>query len=171
MDNPDYWRTIKDRWTGEEVVLTDDQIDLIQRLQKSCYPEQSVDPYEVWGVVLSTFFCWLPASLGHSPMWITSLARSNSCRCHLSPSQNPVSFLQSGSTGRSSSWCMLFVWAGSNHVPKLRQDLPSISSGKREGQRRASQSIGCTSLLLVWHCQAMLSRIIHLQNTCPRSKK
>lgn len=47
MDDPDYWRTIKDRLTGEEVVLTDDQIDLIQRLQKSCFPEQSVDPYEV----------------------------------------------------------------------------------------------------------------------------
>lgn len=47
MDNPDYWRTIKDRLTGEEVVLTDDQIDLIQRLQKSCFPERSVDPYEV----------------------------------------------------------------------------------------------------------------------------
>jgi ribosome biogenesis protein ERB1 len=47
MDNPDYWRTIKDKLTGEEVVLNDDQIDLIQRLQKSSYPEHSVDPYEV----------------------------------------------------------------------------------------------------------------------------
>lgn len=49
MDNPDYWRTIKDKWTGEEVVLSDEQLDLIQRLQKSSYPEVTVDPYEVCG--------------------------------------------------------------------------------------------------------------------------
>lgn len=47
MDNVDYWRTIKDKATGKEVVLTDEQLDVIRRLQGSRYPEQSVDPYEV----------------------------------------------------------------------------------------------------------------------------
>lgn len=47
MDNVDYWRTIRDKGTGQETVLTDEQIDIIQKLQRSGYPEQSVDPYEV----------------------------------------------------------------------------------------------------------------------------
>lgn len=47
MDDVDYWRTIRDKVTGQEVVLTDEQIDMIHRLQKSSYPEQSIDPYEV----------------------------------------------------------------------------------------------------------------------------
>lgn len=58
MDNPDYWRTITDRLTGEEVVLTDEQIDMIQQLQKSRYPEQSVDPYEVWFATSSDTMCY-----------------------------------------------------------------------------------------------------------------
>lgn len=47
MDDPDYWRTVKDGATGRDLVLSDEQIDMIQRLQKSYYPEESVDPYEV----------------------------------------------------------------------------------------------------------------------------
>lgn len=47
MDNADFWKTVtKDEVTGEEVVLTDEQIDMIHRLQKSGYPENT-DPYEV----------------------------------------------------------------------------------------------------------------------------
>ncbi len=33
--------------TGKEVILTDQQIDMIRKLQKSSYPEAHVDPYEV----------------------------------------------------------------------------------------------------------------------------
>ena len=47
MDDKDYWRTIKDKVTGQETVLTDEQIDMIRRLQKSGYPEHTMDPYEV----------------------------------------------------------------------------------------------------------------------------
>ena len=47
MDDENYWKTVKDTLTGEEVVLTDEQIDMIQRLQQSCYPEHCVDAYEV----------------------------------------------------------------------------------------------------------------------------
>lgn len=47
MDDVDYWRTIKDKVTGQEIVLTDEQVDLIHRLQKSSFPETTLDPYEV----------------------------------------------------------------------------------------------------------------------------
>lgn len=48
IDDPEYWRTIKDQVTGQKVILSDEQVDMIQRLQKSSYPEKSVDPYEVY---------------------------------------------------------------------------------------------------------------------------
>ena len=40
-------RTITDKITGKEIVLTDDDIDLIERIQASQYPDKSFDPYEV----------------------------------------------------------------------------------------------------------------------------
>ena len=49
MENPDYWRTITDKVTGEEIILTDEQIDMIARLQKSSFPETAMDPHEVCG--------------------------------------------------------------------------------------------------------------------------
>lgn len=52
MDNVDYWRTVTDKSTGKNVVLTDEQIDVVQKLQKSSYPELSMDPYEVSNVYL-----------------------------------------------------------------------------------------------------------------------
>lgn len=47
MENPDYWRTVKDPVTGRDVVLTDEQLDLIQRIEKSQFPTSATDPYEV----------------------------------------------------------------------------------------------------------------------------
>ena len=47
MDDPNYWKTIRDKNTGREVILTDQQIDMIQTLQKSKYPSPISDPYEV----------------------------------------------------------------------------------------------------------------------------
>eukprot|EP01134_Creolimax_fragrantissima_P004760 CFRG4760T1 len=33
MDNPDYWRTVKDKTTGEQIVLTNEELDIIHRIQ------------------------------------------------------------------------------------------------------------------------------------------
>lgn len=55
MDDKDYWRTIKDKVTGQEVILTDEHIAMIQRLQKSSYPELNVDPYEVYQVSIIAY--------------------------------------------------------------------------------------------------------------------
>lgn len=47
MDDPNYWRTIQDKVTGREVVLSAEQVDMIQNLQKSRFPVATTDPYEV----------------------------------------------------------------------------------------------------------------------------
>lgn len=47
MDDPNYWRTVRDKVTGKETVLSDEQIDEIQGLQKSNFPAATSDPYEV----------------------------------------------------------------------------------------------------------------------------
>ena len=47
MESPDYWRTVKDPVTGRDVVLTDEQLELVHRIESSKFPEQTSDPYEV----------------------------------------------------------------------------------------------------------------------------
>ena len=51
MENPDYWRTVVDRQTGEKVVLTDDDIDIIKRLVSAKYASKEVNEFDA-----STFF-------------------------------------------------------------------------------------------------------------------
>ncbi|XP_033626829.1 ribosome biogenesis protein bop1-like [Asterias rubens] len=46
MDNPDYWRTVYDKMTGKDIVLKDEDVALIQRIQDGRYPETTFDPYE-----------------------------------------------------------------------------------------------------------------------------
>ncbi|XP_074118912.1 ribosome biogenesis protein BOP1 isoform X1 [Sminthopsis crassicaudata] len=46
MDDPDYWRTVQDKMTGQDVKLTDEQVALVQRLQKGQFGDASYDPYE-----------------------------------------------------------------------------------------------------------------------------
>ena len=47
MEDPSYWHTVHDKLTGKDVVLSDLQLDMIQRIQKTEYPETSYNPYEV----------------------------------------------------------------------------------------------------------------------------
>ena len=42
-------RTVSDKIAGKEIVLTDKDIDLIERIQNSQYPDDSYDPYTVGG--------------------------------------------------------------------------------------------------------------------------
>ncbi|XP_074644909.1 ribosome biogenesis protein bop1-like [Tubulanus polymorphus] len=48
MDNPNYWRTVKDKMTGQNVVLTDQDIDTIERVKRGKYPDPTFNPYEPW---------------------------------------------------------------------------------------------------------------------------
>lgn len=47
MEDPDFWRTIKDPQTGQDVVLKEDDIDLIVRIQKQKIPDAQFDEYAV----------------------------------------------------------------------------------------------------------------------------
>lgn len=47
MEDPDFWRTIKDSQTGQDVVLNEEDIDLIVRIQKQKVPDVQFDEYAV----------------------------------------------------------------------------------------------------------------------------
>ncbi|NWH84623.1 BOP1 protein, partial [Aegithalos caudatus] len=46
MENPEYWRTVQHRQTGSELVLSEEQLELIQRLQRGNFGDVNFDPYE-----------------------------------------------------------------------------------------------------------------------------
>lgn len=46
MDDPNYWRTVRDKATMKEVVLSNEELDIINRLQNSQFPGAGYDPYE-----------------------------------------------------------------------------------------------------------------------------
>jgi len=51
MDNPDYWRTVKDKLTGQNVRMTDKDLELIKNIQKGKYPgtgSGNYNAYEPW---------------------------------------------------------------------------------------------------------------------------
>ena len=47
MEDPDFWRTIKDPQTGKDVILSKEDIDLITRIQKQRIPDAQFDEYAV----------------------------------------------------------------------------------------------------------------------------
>lgn len=46
MDDPDYWRTVTNPQTGEEIRLTREELEIIHRIQKGDYADAAYDPYE-----------------------------------------------------------------------------------------------------------------------------
>uniref|UniRef100_A0A1B0G4D6 Ribosome biogenesis protein BOP1 homolog n=1 Tax=Glossina morsitans morsitans TaxID=37546 RepID=A0A1B0G4D6_GLOMM len=48
IEDPNFWRTVKDPQTGQEVVLTDADIELIKRINSSRIPNPDHDEYEPW---------------------------------------------------------------------------------------------------------------------------
>uniref|UniRef100_A0A8C3U3F9 Ribosome biogenesis protein BOP1 n=1 Tax=Catharus ustulatus TaxID=91951 RepID=A0A8C3U3F9_CATUS len=46
MENPEYWRTVQDRQTGADVRLSEEQLELVQRLQRGQFGDVNFDPYE-----------------------------------------------------------------------------------------------------------------------------
>eukprot|EP00127_Corallochytrium_limacisporum_P006398 Clim_evm6s226 gene=Clim_evmTU6s226 len=45
MDDPDYWKKFKDDSTQEDVKLTDEDIEIIRRIQQGAFPDPEFDPY------------------------------------------------------------------------------------------------------------------------------
>ncbi|MBN3321804.1 BOP1 protein, partial [Atractosteus spatula] len=46
MENPDYWRTVHDKMTGTDIRLSDEEVDLVHRLQKGQFGDANFDQYE-----------------------------------------------------------------------------------------------------------------------------
>lgn len=46
MENPDYWKTVQDKQTGRDVVLSDQQVELVNRLQKGQFGDVNFDEYQ-----------------------------------------------------------------------------------------------------------------------------
>lgn len=54
VEDREFWRTVKDPQTGQDVTLTDDDIDLIKRINQQKIPDATFDDYAV-----SSFFVFL----------------------------------------------------------------------------------------------------------------
>ncbi|KAL1501047.1 hypothetical protein ABEB36_006449 [Hypothenemus hampei] len=48
MEDPNFWRTVKDPQTGQNVILSDDDINLIKRIRAQKIPDVSFDEYAPW---------------------------------------------------------------------------------------------------------------------------
>ncbi|XP_018302660.1 ribosome biogenesis protein BOP1 homolog [Mycetomoellerius zeteki] len=48
MEDPNFWRTIQDPQTGQDVILSEADIDLIVRIQKQKIPDIQFDEYAPW---------------------------------------------------------------------------------------------------------------------------
>ncbi|KAI7900427.1 NUC169 domain-containing protein [Cokeromyces recurvatus] len=46
MEDPDSWKTVKSDKEGKDIVLNDEELDIIQRLQRGIIPDSTYDPYE-----------------------------------------------------------------------------------------------------------------------------
>ncbi|XP_039976835.1 ribosome biogenesis protein bop1 [Xiphias gladius] len=46
MENPDYWRTVHDKQTGSDIVLSDEQVELVNRLQRGQFGDVNFNEYE-----------------------------------------------------------------------------------------------------------------------------
>ncbi|XP_029448153.1 ribosome biogenesis protein BOP1 [Rhinatrema bivittatum] len=46
MENPEYWRTVHDKKTGADLKLTDEQVELVHRLQRGQFADVNFNPYE-----------------------------------------------------------------------------------------------------------------------------
>ncbi|KAJ3286890.1 Ribosome biogenesis protein 1 [Rhizoclosmatium sp. JEL0117] len=46
MDDPDSWRSVLNKLEGENIVLSDNDLEMIQRIQKKMIPDKDYDPYE-----------------------------------------------------------------------------------------------------------------------------
>ncbi|XP_076610009.1 ribosome biogenesis protein bop1 isoform X2 [Chaetodon auriga] len=46
MENPDYWRTVHDKQTGSDIVLSNEQVELVNRLQRGQFGDVNFNEYQ-----------------------------------------------------------------------------------------------------------------------------
>ncbi|KAL5022279.1 hypothetical protein ScPMuIL_001434 [Solemya velum] len=53
MDNPEYWRTVTNKMTGQSIVLTESDVNMIKNVQSGKTPSGSKQTYEPWSDLFS----------------------------------------------------------------------------------------------------------------------
>ncbi|XP_046389036.1 ribosome biogenesis protein BOP1 homolog [Ischnura elegans] len=48
MEDPDFWRTVKDSQTGQDIVLGENDLEIIERIQKGKIPDSAFDDHAPW---------------------------------------------------------------------------------------------------------------------------
>lgn len=59
MEDPNFWRTVKDPQTGQDIILSEADIDLIKRINSQRIPDQNFDEYAVRFFFITNLFCKL----------------------------------------------------------------------------------------------------------------
>lgn len=54
-DDPDAWRSVRDELMQQNIVLTQDELEIIKRIQSGHYTQVDYDPYEVLGCSIPFF--------------------------------------------------------------------------------------------------------------------
>ena len=90
-------RTVNDKVTGKEIQLTDEELDLIHKMQNADYPSQAVDPYAVGCMYCNVCVLYFVDSL----MWISSPMKNWTSPSLIVQSPNDGFSHQCGSTEKS----------------------------------------------------------------------
>lgn len=55
-EDPEFWRTVRDPATGQDIILSKEDLQLLERLRNSRVPSATHDEYEVWGAYFYIFY-------------------------------------------------------------------------------------------------------------------
>lgn len=191
---------MRDRMTGHSVRLTDEQVALVQRLQRGQFGDVSFDPYEVgsscwpwgWGTCRAQAH---PPLLAPQPavdffsgdLMIHPVTNRPADKRSFIPSlvekekvgvghpwgapACPAPTPLTRRLCRSPAWCTPSRWAGSS-LAGLGTTLPaSTTCGPRRIPMRCWVAIRCTFLLPSWPCPATQSPTTRLPSTCPARRR
>ncbi|BFZ12748.1 hypothetical protein BsWGS_15786 [Bradybaena similaris] len=62
VDDPNYWRTVKNKLTGQKVLLSDEDVKMIQRIQSGTHPAGKEDLYAPWVDFFSSEVLHMPVT-------------------------------------------------------------------------------------------------------------
>lgn len=176
MEDPNFWRTVKDPQTGQDVILSDADIELIKRINAKRIPDANYDDYAV--SVCLPLLCLTDISSLYSkfnrPAFFSrgsngSHRKQRRCQFAMFPITNDHSFRRSLRKRRCRGWCMPSKWAGSKPKRRKKRSTPkkvpnSTCYGNRTQARRT-----CVASTIMYQrrneiCLAMPNRTIRHPN-------
>lgn len=179
MEDPNFWRTVKDPLTGQDVILSEADIELIKRINEKRIPDANYDEYAVSVTHSHAFHSIFSisinsslrshGSIGSHPKW-------RKCPFAMCPTTNAPSFHPNRRRRRCRVWCTPSKWAGSKPKRKKkrngsRRDRNSICCGKRTPAKKICVVFTITCRHQNAICPATPNPTIHHQNICSTSAK